>query len=280
MAEAYVVRMALLRKDWKDEIEPPSRDIARRRGRTQWAWKVQEWLTLHRFHTPGYTAGIGIDGKFGPCTEGAVKGFQEASKLEVSGVVDRATWDALVAPMVRAFAEVELPPDASFRDAVLYIARRFEKEHPTELRSNRGPWVRAFMRGHDGRAWAWCDGFVSTVLDHACNHVGRSMDEMLPWSMSCSRTRGLAESGDYACRWLDAEDVAAKPSLVSPGDLMLVIKPGGGAKHIGIVADVDGTLIKTIEGNTNDDGCREGYEVCYLHRDLDSCRYGVVHFLD
>jgi hypothetical protein len=32
--------------------------------------------------------------------------------------------------------------------------------------------------------------------------------------------------------------------------------------HTGFVERIDGTSIHTIEGNTNDTGSREGYEVC------------------
>lgn len=38
---------------------------------------------------------ISVDGDFGPATEGAVKAFQKQEKLEVTGVVDAATWKAL-----------------------------------------------------------------------------------------------------------------------------------------------------------------------------------------
>ena len=38
---------------------------------------------------------LGIDGDFGPATEGGVKAFQESAKLPATGVVDAATWKAL-----------------------------------------------------------------------------------------------------------------------------------------------------------------------------------------
>lgn len=106
------------------------------------------------------------------------------------------------------------------------------------------------MKGREGEPWAWCNGFVSTVLDHACHRVGSTLDTLLPWSWSCSRTRRHAESGTYPCSWVDPEDVETAP--VQPGDLMLVVAPGSsGARHIGVIVEVQGDLLITVEGNTS-----------------------------
>lgn len=37
---------------------------------------------------------------------------------------------------------------------------------------------------------------------------------------------------------------------------------GGGKGHAGFVTAVKGNRIETIEGNSNDEGSREGHEVC------------------
>ncbi|MEQ8847702.1 serine hydrolase [Botrimarina sp.] len=57
---------------------------------------------------------IGVDGDFGPATEGAVKKFQEQAGLEPSGRVDMATWRAL-GPLV----EEDDPPPSSAEPAPL-----------------------------------------------------------------------------------------------------------------------------------------------------------------
>lgn len=43
-----------------------------------------------------------------------------------------------------------------------------------------------------------------------------------------------------------------------------------GTGHTGFVERVDGSNIHTIEGNTNDEGSREGYEVARRVRQLKS----------
>ncbi len=45
------------------------------------------------------------------------------------------------------------------------------------------------------------------------------------------------------------------------GDIF-IMDLGHGLGHTGIVEMVDGDVLHTVEGNTNDTGSREGYEVC------------------
>lgn len=51
-----------------------------------------------------------------------------------------------------------------------------------------------------------------------------------------------------------------------PGDVF-IMEFAHGLGHTGFVEEVLGDKIKTIEGNTNDTGTREGYEVCRRIRD-------------
>lgn len=50
-----------------------------------------------------------------------------------------------------------------------------------------------------------------------------------------------------------------------PGDVF-IMDFGKGLGHTGIVEKSDAEFIYTIEGNTNDEGSREGYEVCRRKR--------------
>jgi hypothetical protein len=55
--------------------------------------------------------------------------------------------------------------------------------------------------------------------------------------------------------------------VVSPerGDIF-IMDFGNGVGHTGIIEKIDDLHIYTIEGNTNDTGSREGYEVCRRKR--------------
>lgn len=61
-----------------------------------------------------------------------------------------------------------------------------------------------------------------------------------------------------------------KRKIPQPGDIF-IMDFGGGLGHTGFVEDVIGTNIHTIEGNSNDEGSREGYEVCRRVRKISSC---------
>lgn len=65
-------------------------------------------------------------------------------------------------------------------------------------------------------------------------------------------------------------DPEFKKSKPQPGDIFIQ-DHGKGLGHTGIVEKVEGLNIHTIEGNTNDTGSREGYEVCRRVRTIKSC---------
>jgi hypothetical protein len=52
------------------------------------------------------------------------------------------------------------------------------------------------------------------------------------------------------------------PGKVKPGNLFLVRRTTTDWTHVGIVVGANGETFQTIEGNTNDEGSRNGYEVC------------------
>lgn len=69
------------------------------------------------------------------------------------------------------------------------------------------------------------------------------------------------------------QNVVSSPQ---PGDVF-IMDFGKGLGHTGFVERVDGQTIYTIEGNTNDTGSREGYEVCRRTRQMSKIK-GFLRF--
>lgn len=210
---------------------------------------VQEWLCLHG-------SGVALDGDFGPATARAVSRFQQVSGLEVDGVVGRNTHAALVAPMATAVAVVE--PGSTLGRTIAACARLHLAQHPREIGGqNRGPWVRLYMDGNEGADFPWCAGFVSTVLRQACEAHGIATPVKKTWSCDV-----LAGDAQEKGRFINGDELDI--DRLRPGDIFLNrhSRNTNDWTHTGFVIEASEETIVTIEGNTNDDGHREGYEVC------------------
>lgn len=48
---------------------------------------------------------------------------------------------------------------------------------------NRGPWVRLYMKGHEGPDLPWCAGFVSFVTSQAAQAFDTRLE--IPYTVSC-----------------------------------------------------------------------------------------------
>ncbi|MBP8113816.1 MAG: CHAP domain-containing protein [Chitinophagaceae bacterium] len=79
----------------------------------------------------------------------------------------------------------------------------------------------------------------------------------------------LPKTGGVLNMWNKASK-DTKFTTPEPGDVF-IMDYGKGFGHTGFVESVDGETIHTIEGNTNDEGDREGYEVCRRKRKISSC---------
>ena len=212
---------------------------------------AQEWLSLHGFH-------VTIDGQFGPASAAATRAFQQKKRRPVTGVVDRATFEALVAPMTAALAPLSPPANATLGRMVVAYARQHLAQHPREIGGqNMGPWVRLYMDGNQGPAWPWCAGFASFVMKQASATVSRPLP--IKTSYSCDLLAAYATGAGCFCEG-DARLVPTK--AVKPGALFLNRRVAGDWEHVGIVVSAEPDVFHSIEGNTNDAGDREGYEVC------------------
>lgn len=213
---------------------------------------VQEWLGLN-----GH--GVSIDGDYGPATAAAVSAFQAAASINGTGRVNRATFDALTAPMRTALAPLASVP-SGLGATVVAVAEQHLALHPREIGGqNKGPWVRLYMSGKEGDAWPWCAGFVSFVIRQACAELGTSLP--FPKTYSCDH---LARDGKQRNLFVRGKDVKASTAgqQLPPGTVFLVLRDPNDWSHTGIVLEAGRDSFTTIEGNTNDEGSREGYEVC------------------
>ena len=222
---------------------------------------IQEWLSLNGF-------GVAPDRDFGPATETAVRDFQTRKKLPVDGEVGKPTFDALVAPMRSVL--VKHSPKQTLGATVVAYAKRHLKAHPREVGGqNLGPWVRLYMGGREGAQFPWCAGFACFILNQACSAMQVAMP--IKSSVSCD---SLAASAKL--RKLFLSESSVEVGALQPGALFLNRRTPDDWTHVGIVSDVLNESIRTIEGNTNDEGSREGYEVCARTRGYKKKDFVVV----
>ena len=93
---------------------------------------------------------------------------------------------------------------------------------------------------------------------------------VLEASIQTKTKNRLKKTGGVLAQW------NARPELrvvvPQPGDIF-IMDYGKGLGHTGFVEKVlQNGKIQTIEGNTNDDGSREGYKVCRRVRSITTCK--------
>lgn len=207
--------------------------------------QTQEWLTYHGFS-------VDIDDVFGPQTKNALIEFQKKHGIPVSGMVDLATLTELEKPIKLVQYLVK---DTSLPSALIQVAEQHLALHPIEIGGqNRGPWVRLYCRGVDGAPYAWCCGFVCFCLEQACKSLNIEMP--YTYTLSCDN---LANQ---------AKNKGKLSTTPTKGGIFLIRKSKNDWIHTGIVVDIVGDNIITIEGNTNDEGSREGFEVAKRTRKI------------
>lgn len=210
--------------------------------------RLQEWLNIRGF-------GLVVDSDYGPVTAQAVGRFQQSARLPVTGRLDEATFGELTAPMLRTLQRPRRGR-ASLGAMIVDCGNRHLREHPIETGGqNCGPWVRMYMKGNDGAPWAWCAGFVRFLLEQARQKLETPMP--VDGSFSCD---SFAAQAKEAGLFVSERDAAR--GAIPAGSFFLVRRTATDWTHVGVVTRSGPDAFDTIEGNTNDSGSREGFEVC------------------
>jgi hypothetical protein len=117
--------------------------------------------------------------------------------------------------------------------------------------SNKGPQVDAYLKsvGLNG-GYSWCMAFVYWCVDEVAR-TGEGMKQC--------KVNPLIKTGGVLRQWNEVPRERRK-TTPEQGDIF-IMDFGKGTGHTGFVESVDGDSVHTIEGNTNDEGSREGYEV-------------------
>lgn len=246
--------------------------VVKRGASGQRVRRIQEWLNYHQCKTQ-------IDGAYGPATAACVSAFQQKKRLSMSGRVEKTTWSALVAPLRDALKPPANVSRLSSEQAVRKVARQHLKQHPIEIGGqNRGPWVRLYCEGNDGPDWAWCAGFASLILLQAHFYLDRkpplkgsvSCDTLAAQAKTAGRFVGESEITRGSFAWSDFGGACIFLKRRTPTDWV----------HTGFSLDATGpareTVFTTIEGNTNDEGSREGYEACERRRSVVGSHYDFI----
>ena len=226
---------------------------------------------------------IGVDGEFGDETDDAVRLFQmrhpdaDGQPLVVDGEVGPLTW-------ARLFGTRTVPQIVTAEGlaaAVLDAARSQLDVRESPLGSNRGPEVDEYVRLtglEPSGQFAWCVCFIFFCFNRAAKRLGRQ-NPMI-------KTAGVLDLWNKAGQKAGVTRVTLakarnNPALVKPGQIF-VIDTGrpGGSGHAGLVEQVAGGKLVTIEGNTNNGGSREGIGVFRrTQRQIADINKGFVDFV-
>jgi CHAP domain len=123
--------------------------------------------------------------------------------------------------------------------------------------SNAGPAVEKYLKSVGlGKGYSWCMAFVFWCVKEAA----KELNVINP----LAKTAGVMDMFNK-----EKALIVSKPMS---GDIF-IMDFGKGQGHTGFVLELlPNGKIKTIEGNTNDDGSREGYKVCIRTRNINKIK--------
>jgi hypothetical protein len=154
--------------------------------------------------------------------------------------------------------------DAPIGELALHFAKGQLGKLEFPRGSNWGPDVEKYLKSVGINVPApWCMAFVYWCVNEACKAKGV--------------TNKLLQSGHVLTVGAAASRRGVTTSRPRPGDIF-IMNFGGGRGHTGFCSDIAPKfMFNTIEGNSNDEGSREGHEVCAKPggRAISSCKYFI-----
>jgi uncharacterized membrane protein YeaQ/YmgE (transglycosylase-associated protein family) len=148
------------------------------------------------------------------------------------------------------------------QEKALAIATGYIGEQEVPKGSNWGAFVQHCL-GLVGITVAapWCQAFMYRCVAEAAAALNLPIPIVKSGSvLDCwNRTTGN--------RKVFKIEALSRPELVTPG-MQFILKLGATTGHTGMVVRVDGHKYCTIEGNSNNDGSREGFAVVTHVRDM------------
>jgi hypothetical protein len=204
---------------------------------------------------------LSVDGDFGSRTSDAVKLFQKSAGLSADGIVGPKTWRALSlgAPSgnTKPLSPVPAHPATSSPQSLLadIAAKYIGVKETGNNKAGDSKELRAIFESDslsingvtDG--YPWCAAFVSFCVQKLLKNSPSFSITIPPKEASVSR---------FLNTWAKNNNCLIFPrnsEFFNPqkGDIVVFT-----FSHIGIVEGVNGRMVTTIEGNTNDAGGREG----------------------
>lgn len=151
-----------------------------------------------------------------------------------------------------------LEAPVTLKDRTLFVAASQVGKMEQPIGSNWGPDIKMYLLSVGINFPApWCMAFVYWCTAHAA--------ELLSVQNPLIRTGGVMN------QWynMPASMKIMAPQQPQAGDIF-IMEFAHGNGHTGFVESVADGFIHTIEGNSNEDGSREGFEVCRHVRPISS----------
>lgn len=140
----------------------------------------------------------------------------------------------------------------------LEVARTQLGQEEQPKGSNSGPMVSKYLLSVGLKpGYPWCQAFMYWCYATAAARMG----------IKCPVIRTAAVHDLWNRTPVFMKHTAKDMEAIQPGAQFILLFAGG-TGHTGIVERVDGNIICTIEGNSNNNGSREGYAVVRHRRSL------------